>query len=67
MQECYDRQWRDACDDARTLDSKANTEWVTSQRWEQVAEKAAREEVGEFWRLSAAFACVLSARAAAVL
>ncbi|CAM9784968.1 unnamed protein product, partial [Hapterophycus canaliculatus] len=44
VQECYDRQWRDACDDARTLDSKANTEWVTAQRWEQVAEKAAREE-----------------------
>lgn len=44
MQECYDRQWRDACDDARTLDSKANTEWVTAQRWEQVAEKAAKEE-----------------------
>lgn len=45
VQECYDRQWRDACDDARTLDSKANTEWVSAQRWEQVAEKAAREEV----------------------
>eukprot|EP00903_Cladosiphon_okamuranus_P014745 g13663.t1 len=44
VQECYDRQWRDACDDARTLDSKANTEWVTARRWEQVAEKAAREE-----------------------
>ncbi|CAM9375951.1 unnamed protein product [Scytosiphon promiscuus] len=44
VQECYDRQWRDACDDARTLDSKANTEWVTAQRWEQVAEKTAREE-----------------------
>lgn len=55
MQECYDRQWRDACDDARTLDSKANTEWVTAQRWEQVAEKAAREEVS-LLRLPAIFA-----------
>lgn len=45
MQECYDRQWRDACDDARTLDSKANTNWITAQRWQQVAEKGAAEEV----------------------
>lgn len=44
VQECYDRQWRDACDDARTLDSKANTEWVTAQRWEQVAERVATEK-----------------------
>ncbi|CAM9574734.1 unnamed protein product [Pylaiella littoralis] len=44
VQHCFDRQWRDACDDARTLDSKANTEWVTAQRWEQIAEKTAREE-----------------------
>lgn len=44
VQECYDRQWRDACDDARTLDSKANTDWVTAQRWEQIAVKEAREK-----------------------
>jgi cilia- and flagella-associated protein 53 len=38
-----DQQWRDSCDDARTLDSKATLEWVASQRWEQVAQKEARE------------------------
>ena len=44
VQECYDRQWRDSCDDARTLDSQAHTDWVASQRWLQVAEKAARSK-----------------------
>ncbi|CAM9425586.1 unnamed protein product [Chrysoparadoxa australica] len=44
VQEMYDRQWRDACDDARTLDSSATVKWVASQRWQQTEERKAREE-----------------------
>ena len=34
-----DRQWRDACDDARTLDSEALLALVSSQRKAQIDEK----------------------------
>jgi len=32
IEECYNRQWRDACDDARTLDSQAMSQWVGDER-----------------------------------
>lgn len=35
----YDLQWRDACDDARTLDSKAMTLHMNKLRLEQIEEK----------------------------
>ncbi|CAM9680421.1 unnamed protein product, partial [Choristocarpus tenellus] len=44
VQQCYNRQWRDACDEARALDSKATVDWVTSKRWQQVAEKERQKE-----------------------
>ncbi|CAM9944709.1 unnamed protein product, partial [Phaeothamnion confervicola] len=44
VQKCYDRQWRDACDDARTLDSEAMLRHVTSERRSQLADKDARRE-----------------------
>jgi hypothetical protein len=31
-----DEQWRDACDDARTLDSKAMTKFMNEQRLQQI-------------------------------
>ena len=39
VKQCYDNQWRDACDDARTLDSKAMVAWVDAQNQEQIQEK----------------------------
>lgn len=39
VQEMYDKQWRDSCDDARTLDSKAMLNYVTEKRVEQLHEK----------------------------
>ena len=41
---CYTRQWRDACDDARTLDSKQMTKYMQSERIRQIEEKKARKE-----------------------
>lgn len=38
----YDLQWRDACDDARTLDSKAMLRYMNQQRLEQIEEKKRR-------------------------
>lgn len=32
IEECYDRQWREAVDDARTLDSQAMSKWVGDER-----------------------------------
>jgi len=40
----YDLQWRDACDDARTLDSKAMTQYMNKERLTQIEEKKARRE-----------------------
>ena len=36
VREKYDEQWRDACDDARTLDSKAMTRYMNEQRLQQI-------------------------------
>lgn len=43
VQECYDRQWRDACDDARLLDGKALLRYVTDERINQIHEKSAKK------------------------
>jgi hypothetical protein len=39
----YDDQWRDACDDARTLDSKAMTIFMNKERLRQIEEKRERK------------------------
>ena len=39
IQECYNRQWRDACDDARLLDSLALTKHMSDGRLAQIEEK----------------------------
>jgi len=39
VQEKYDQQWRDACDDARTLDSKALSQFMNDERKRQIEEK----------------------------
>lgn len=40
----YDLRWRDACDDARTLDSKAMALFMDKQRQEQIEEKLRRKQ-----------------------
>jgi hypothetical protein len=40
----YDAQWRDACDDARTLDSKAMTIYMNQERIRQIEEKKSRKQ-----------------------
>jgi hypothetical protein len=44
IQQCYDKQWRAACDDARTLDSKAFTKWTTEERLTQIARNERTKE-----------------------
>ena len=39
-----DAQWRDACDDARTLDSVAMLQFVKDERLAQIEEKKRRKE-----------------------
>jgi hypothetical protein len=39
VQSKYDAQWRDACDDARTLDSKAMTKFMAEERARQIQQK----------------------------
>ena len=39
VKKCYDAQWRDACDDARTLDSKAMDQFVGADRIAQLKAK----------------------------
>lgn len=39
-----DKQWRDACDDARTLDSEALLRLVSQQRHEQIEKKVALKQ-----------------------
>lgn len=41
---CYDQQWRDACDDARSLDSQALTELMGRERMAQIQEKIKRKQ-----------------------
>ncbi len=44
VKEKYDEQWRDACDDARTLDSKAMTKFMNKERIGQIQDKIRRKE-----------------------
>lgn len=44
VKEKYDEQWRDACDDARTLDSKAMTKAMNQERIAQIQDKLRRKE-----------------------
>lgn len=44
VQEAYDRLWRDSCDDARTLDSKAMLQFVNKERIAQIQDKLKRKE-----------------------
>lgn len=44
VKSAYDKQWRDACDDARTLDSEALVQLVTKERINQIQEKIARKQ-----------------------
>ncbi len=44
VQEKYNEQWRDACDDARTLDSKAMTKHMNKERIAQIQDKIKRKE-----------------------
>jgi cilia- and flagella-associated protein 53 len=40
----YDDQWRDSCDDARTLDSKATVIFMNKERVKQIGEKLERKQ-----------------------
>jgi hypothetical protein len=44
VEDAYARQWRDACDDARTLDSVALTKYMNNQRLQQLEEKMRAKE-----------------------
>ena len=50
VQAKYDQQWRDACDDARTLDSKAMTIHMNKLRLQQIEEKKRMEAAALFPR-----------------
>ena len=36
VRKCYDDQWRDACDEARALDSQAMLQWVKEERLKRI-------------------------------
>jgi chromatin remodeling complex protein RSC6 len=44
VQKCYNQQWRDACDDARTLDSKAMVSHMNQERLNQIAARRRKNE-----------------------
>ena len=44
VKQCYDNRWRDACDDARTLDSRALETYVNQERQLQIQEKIRRKQ-----------------------
>ncbi len=44
VKKALDNQWRDACDDARTLDSKAMVRFVNEERLAQIEEKIRRKQ-----------------------
>lgn len=44
VKDALDRQWRDSCDDARLLDSKAMLQFVKNERLAQIQEKVRRKE-----------------------
>mmetsp|Transcript_5712 Transcript_5712/g.7878 ORF Transcript_5712/g.7878 Transcript_5712/m.7878 type:complete len:487 (+) Transcript_5712:109-1569(+) len=45
VEDAYNRRWRDACDDARALDSKAMLDYVVDKRQEQLLEKELRSQI----------------------
>ena len=47
VKKCCDRQWRDACDEARTLDSKARLDKLMHDRKHSVVNKEAKKESRE--------------------
>lgn len=44
IEQCYNKQWRDACDDARALDSEATAAYMHEQRVAQIEEKIRLKE-----------------------
>lgn len=40
----YDDQWRDSCDDARTLDSKAMVKYIHQERVRQIKDKVEKKQ-----------------------
>lgn len=44
VREKYDQRWKDANDDARTLDSKALTKFMSQERLRQIEEKRLRKQ-----------------------
>jgi hypothetical protein len=44
VKSCYDQQWRDACDDARTLDSKAMDMFLGQDRIATIQEKQRKKQ-----------------------
>lgn len=44
VKQCYDNRWRDACDDARTLDSQALESYVNQERQKQIEDKIRRKQ-----------------------
>lgn len=47
VKKCYDDQWRDACDEARTLDSIAMTQWVKEERLKRIDANAKGYEMSD--------------------
>ncbi len=45
VEAAYNQQWRDSCDDARTLDSKTLDKFMHAERIRQIQEKKQRNEV----------------------
>ena len=45
VKEKLDQQWRDSCDDARTLDSKAMVKFMNDERVRQIKEKVQRKQM----------------------
>ena len=44
VEECYNRRWREACDDARTLDSIETTKFMAAERMRQIQDKIQRKQ-----------------------
>jgi len=44
VKECYERQWRDACDDLRAIDSKATLDRIVGDRESMIKSKRILEE-----------------------
>lgn len=46
IKKCLDLQWRDSCDDARLLDSRAMTRFMARERQRQIEERKNRNQSG---------------------